>query len=259
MNLNDLTERMSNLGAGRGKAVQEKTQQELRAAGKNGLHVTTRLFLEGWALQRECRRMMYFAEPIYEGYQEMRSSSKSNDSMVDYYRMMCSAKGLDAVRKIFGRLRNGSTAQNLGLVPEMSDLPLSVSTAGSSAVTLLAEEGEWTEKIVMTACNYAGHRLKSLLWHVAGLPGLLPGLLEHDCEESRILKQRLKAMDAAYTKAVEIGESIPSVAEQLSHTFLLDPIPKQVMDALRASNWSTIPSSIKAAIVSLFSQGPDVC
>ena len=43
----DFTAKLDECGAGRGKQVKEKTEQQLRNAGKNTLHCAVRLYVEG--------------------------------------------------------------------------------------------------------------------------------------------------------------------------------------------------------------------
>ena len=257
LKLDSLTDKLASCGVGGAKSVKEKTHQQLKACGSTTLHAAFRLYLEGWPLQRAFRKMWYVSLPVFKSYQGMRDDSKSHGGMIQYYATMATSEALRPICETLGVLADTQVLKSLGFAVEAADVPL-VTLKGGSMEAMCRDEAVFAEELVYSVCCHAGSRLQSLLWHILGLPGLLPAVLDVDARASASVRRRLQHIDSAFHAAIEQAANLDNVKEQLDSSFLSDPIPKQAMHILRGTNFDSTPAALKEAIVGLFGVGQTV-
>ena len=84
---------------------------------------------------------------------------------------MAGVKAYEPLVAIFKQLTKADNLVQLGLASQESDLPLGV-LSKDARKALVAEETIVLENLMRGEFCIVGYRLRSLLWHVQGLPGL---------------------------------------------------------------------------------------
>ena len=139
--------------------------------GKTALHSVAILYNESWRLQRPIRGLIVMVEPLEYWYNRERTSNKNHEQVLTFYTEMAGVKAYEPLVAIFKQLTKADNLVQLGLASQESDLPLGV-LSKDARKALVAEETIVLENLMRGEFCIVGYRLRSLLWHVQGLPGL---------------------------------------------------------------------------------------
>ena len=244
-------------GVGGSKKVKEKTEAQLRSLGKNSVHSCARLYLEGWALQKEIRALFYLALPLHEGYQDMRSNMNSVEKILSYYKSMASVAALGPLKKVFETLKSNVMLGKLRFITCNSDIPL-IGFDASHQATILEDESEAASSLMYTAACVLGCRLRSLLWNLEGLPGQLASLLNEQDHDAQSHRDWLKSLSDCFEAARREGDTHPTVAKQISQSFVEGPMPSHALEMLKSVNFKSTPPQLLDGISGIFSMGQTI-
>jgi len=187
----------------------------------------------------------------------MRTSVKSPEKVLKYYHDMTGPIALQPLCDTFKLTQTPSLLKYIGFVTHESDLPIVFPI--ESARSLVASESEWATECMMYLFHLSGQRLRSLLYHLDGLPGVLPALIDDLGEaEAKSMRARLKVLDALHLEAKDVSVQNPDVAKQVQQSFLSDPIPNHSMEMLRVAGFESTPTDMQDAIKGLFGLGQTI-
>ena len=99
----------------------------------------------------------------------MREDLKSPEKTLSFYTGMVRNKALDPLIQIFKRLEDPAVLQRIGCVHAITDLPIKASP--ETVQGIVQEETEFASHVLKYALTLVAVRLRSLLWHLEGLPG----------------------------------------------------------------------------------------
>jgi hypothetical protein len=163
--------------------------------------------------------------------------------------------GLKHIIDMFVHCSSNDVVRKLGFVIMAGDLPILMTDQIQKQ--LISEESEYFKKWFGFQCALAGCQLRRVLWHQEGLPGVLPQLTQDSPVKVNRTLDWLKELRRVH-RAAKDHVDLPHVKAQLEMSFLNNPIPKQVMEALDEHGFREVPDDILDAIVSLFGLGATV-
>ena len=176
--------------------------------------------------------------------------------MLDYYQNMAGPEALQPVVEVWEVLQDFAVLQKLRITTGPADLPLAGFTEQGRA-KLLQEENEIVTKMGFTACCLVGKQVASSLWSLVG-PGKLAALLHKQELQRKAALVHFQNLKQWHEAAVAQAARNPDVQEQVSASFLNDPIPKQTVDLLKEAKFKETPAQLQRAIECLFSVGNTV-
>ena len=237
--------------------VQEKASKELVVVGKNTMHSVTLIYLQGWALQRRVRALMVVGRPLERWYHEQHLQNRSDKATFAFYLKNAGSKALQPLVETFQSMSCEHNLRFLGFITQEGDLPF-LDLKSGALDGHIQDESEFAEVVMNLAISIVGQRLRSLLWHLEGLPGVLPELVHDDRRVVGARLAKLKSLGSALEAAGRIAPTNSTVSEQVKQSFLLNPIPSQTMTILDGRNFEDVPEELASAISSLFALGQTV-
>lgn len=113
------------------------------------------------------------------------------------------------------------------------------------------EEAEWMQMWFKLVCEINGHRLKSALWYVEGLPGVLAGLLAEDTKHVHRTLAWLQEAWACFKVAQTI--EFPDVQDQVLASPFSTQLVARLMALLEAASFKSISPMVLEALKDMFS------
>ena len=151
------------------KKVQESCVQELKTSGRNALHSCCNIYMHGWPFQRSIRRLMVVCKPVERWYHAQHLNNRAADKTVQFYIANASTSSLQVVLDTLNVLQCEDNLRFLGLPVRAADVPIVMDVSAKRGIVL--DESTFLAEVAKLQFCVAGHRMRSVLWHVEGLPG----------------------------------------------------------------------------------------
>lgn len=106
--------------------------------------------------------------------------------------------------------------------------------------------------------HVVGQRLRSPLWHIEGIPGILPLLVSETPHKVLGCLQYLKGLHEVLAAAKAHAPEHATVAKQVQQSFLSFPIPSFCLEVLGGVGFESVPGELAEGARALFSVGQTV-
>lgn len=241
----------------RSMTVQEKTARDLQKVGANTMHSVTLIYMEGWPLQRRVRLLMVVCTPLEEWYHKQHLANRDEHRRLAFYEENAGLGGLRPLYETLGALCSPKNLSFLGLVGSESGMPLS-SLKNGSAEGIACDEGDFLAECMKLTFNVVGQRLRSLLWHIEGLPGVLPLLASESPHKVEGCLRYLRGLHEVVGAAQAQASEHAIVAKQVQQSFVSFPIPSFCLELLNGVGFGSVHGELVEAVRALFSVGQTV-